>query len=167
MSKELEILTAISKGDNAIDRGVLELGPTTPFTCPECSGVLVRLKEGGVPTFRCHTGHAFSFDTLTAATTEHPEEMLWNALRAIEEVMLLLQHSAAHAHERRDERTAASARQHAEDTQRRADLLRTVLQQHRALAQAVLDGAGDRGSGAEEAGDARTERAGEAAGRAS
>jgi two-component system, chemotaxis family, protein-glutamate methylesterase/glutaminase len=147
VSKELEMINAISKGDKAIERGILEMGPTTPFTCPDCSGVLVRLKEGGVPTFRCHTGHAFSLDTLTAATTEHTEEMLWNALRAIEEVMLLMQHTAQHARERRDEPTAAAASRHAAESEQRADVLRTVLQQHRALAQAVLDGTGDPGSG--------------------
>jgi two-component system, chemotaxis family, protein-glutamate methylesterase/glutaminase len=154
VSEELEMLNAISKGAKAIERGILEMGPNTPFTCPECAGVLVRLKEGGVPTFRCHTGHAFSLDTLTAATTEHTEEMLWNALRAIEEVMLLMQHTARHARERRDDKTAAAATRHADESERRADMLRTVLQQHRALALAVLDGAGDPGSGDGD-GDAR------------
>lgn len=147
VSDELEMVNAISKGEKALERGILEMGPTTPFTCPDCSGVLVRLKEGGVPAFRCHTGHAYSLDTLTAATTEHTEEMLWNALRAIEEVMLLMQHTARHARDRRDEATAAAATRHAHESERRADLLRLVLQQHRALAQAVLDGAGDAGSG--------------------
>ena len=153
VSKELEMLNAISKGDDALERGILEMGPTTPFTCPDCSGVLVRLKEGGVPTFRCHTGHAYSLDTLTAATTEHTEEMLWNALRAIEEVILLMRHTAEHADQRRDVATATAARRHAEESGQRAEMLRGVLRQHRALAQAVLDGAGDPGSGNERPGE--------------
>jgi two-component system chemotaxis response regulator CheB len=147
VSRELEVINAISHGDKALERGILSLGPTSPFTCPDCSGVLVRLKEGGVPTFRCHTGHAFSLDTLTAATTEHTEEMIWNALRAVEEVMLLMRHSADHARERKDDATAAAAQRRAAESEQQADLLRAVLRQHRALAHAVLDGAGDPGSG--------------------
>ena len=108
-------------------------------SCPDCSGVLVRMKEGGVPTFRCHTGHAYSLDTLMAASTEHTEELLWNALRAIEETVLLLRHSAAHARDRGDRRTADAAERNAVASLERVGTLRVVLEQHRALAHESLE----------------------------
>lgn len=40
VSKELEMLDAISLGDEALERGILEMGPGTPFTCPDCSAML-------------------------------------------------------------------------------------------------------------------------------
>ena len=139
VSRELEVVNHIAKGDSALDAGVMELGPATPYTCPDCSGVLMRLTEGGVATFRCHTGHAFSFDTLLATTTEHTDEMLWNALRSVEEVMLLLQQAARTARERRDLATAEDAERRVAEAHERAELLRGVVTQHRVLSRAILE----------------------------
>ena len=138
VSRELEALTQIAKGDSAIDRGLFELGPTTPFTCPECAGVLVRLREGGVPTFRCHTGHAFSLDTLMSAASEHTEEILWNALRGLDEMRLLLEHAAQHARERRESVEADAADGRARDAQRQSEVLRAVVMAHQQLARENL-----------------------------
>jgi two-component system chemotaxis response regulator CheB len=138
VSRELEIVNQIAKGDSAMDAGVMELGPTTPYTCPDCSGVLMRVAEGGVAAYRCHTGHAFSFDTLLATTTEHTDEMLWNALRSTEEVMLLLQQAARSARERHDLSAVEAAERRVAEVSQRADLLREVVKQHRALATVPL-----------------------------
>lgn len=43
VSRELEVVNPVAKGDTALDAGVTELGPTTPYTCPDCSGLLLRL----------------------------------------------------------------------------------------------------------------------------
>ena len=138
VSRELEVVNHIAKGDSALDAGVMKLGPTTPYTCPDCSGVLMRMSEGGVATFRCHTGHAFSFDTLLATASEHTDEMLWNALRSVEEVILLLQQAAHAARERRDLAAAEDADRRVAEVHQRAELLRAVVTQHRALATASL-----------------------------
>ncbi|HEV2736119.1 MAG TPA: chemotaxis protein CheB [Longimicrobiaceae bacterium] len=98
-SRQMEIETRIAIEDNALRAGVLDLGPFTPYTCPECHGVLVSLKEGGVPRFRCHTGHAYSLDSLLSAVTTSMEDTLWGAVRAIEEGILLLEHVGRHASE--------------------------------------------------------------------
>ena len=93
-SRELELEVRIAMEDRALERGVMTLGPVSPYTCPECHGVLVRLDERGVPRFRCHTGHAFSLDSLLAAVTGTVEDTLWSALRAIEESVMLLREAA-------------------------------------------------------------------------
>src|SRR5262249_44799968 len=49
------------------------LGRVTPFTCPSCSGVLWELTDG-VLRYRCHTGHAFSKESLLDAQAEKMED---------------------------------------------------------------------------------------------
>src|SRR5215213_2910098 len=49
----------LSAGVNLPEENVLKLGELTPFTCPECRGALVRIKEGSLFRFRCHTGHGY------------------------------------------------------------------------------------------------------------
>jgi len=85
----------IAKRDNALRLGVMELGKVTPQTCPECGGVLVQIKEGGFTRYRCHTGHAYTGDTLLTEVSEHVEEMLWRTMRTLEEATMLLDNTGA------------------------------------------------------------------------
>ena len=62
-----------------------ELGKPTTFTCPSCNGTLWELQEGSLMRYRCHTGHAFSPDSLLAEQSEAVEGALYSALRALEE----------------------------------------------------------------------------------
>jgi two-component system chemotaxis response regulator CheB len=64
---------------------VARLGALSPFTCPTCRGALWELDEGGHLRYRCHTGHAFSQESLQVDQTIAIEEGLYNALRAVEE----------------------------------------------------------------------------------
>jgi two-component system, chemotaxis family, protein-glutamate methylesterase/glutaminase len=80
----------MAKEREALEEEALALGELSPFTCPECHGVLTMLREGKIVRFRCHTGHAFSSDTLLASSSEELEARLWDAVRAADESMLLL-----------------------------------------------------------------------------
>jgi two-component system chemotaxis response regulator CheB len=80
----------IANEHDALEEGTLGLGELSPFTCPECRGVLVMLREGKVVRFRCHTGHAFSADALLTANSEELEARLWDAVRAADEAVILL-----------------------------------------------------------------------------
>jgi two-component system chemotaxis response regulator CheB len=134
--KELEVETIISRDGRALQAGVMQLGPITPYTCPECHGILVELKHGGVPRFRCHTGHAYSINTLLAEVTEYIEDSLWNSLRSIEESAMLLSHLAKHVRdESTDEALAKLFEEKAQDTLNRADLVRKVVTEHQTLSQ--------------------------------
>lgn len=101
-SDALQIETKIALEDNPLAAGVMTLGPLSPYTCPECSGVLMQLKEGGILRFRCHTGHAYSVESLLASIGESIEKTLWNTVRVLEENMLLLRHLGRHAADQRD-----------------------------------------------------------------
>jgi two-component system, chemotaxis family, protein-glutamate methylesterase/glutaminase len=80
----------IAKEREALEEHAMELGELSPFTCPECHGVLAMLREGRIVRFRCHTGHAFSSDTLLVSSSEQLEARLWDAVRAADESMILL-----------------------------------------------------------------------------
>jgi len=133
-SKELEIEVRIAKEGRGLQAGGMDLGEITPYTCPECHGILVQLKEGGVPRFRCHTGHAYSINTLLAEVTEYVEESLWSSLRSVEESAMLLAHMARHVRQvGREQKLASLLDEKARDTLKRADAIRNVVHDHQTL----------------------------------
>lgn len=69
---------------------VEHLGEQVPFNCPNCNGVLWKMKQGGMLRYRCHTGHAFTAAVLLTEQTKQIEETLWVALRMFEERKNLL-----------------------------------------------------------------------------
>jgi two-component system chemotaxis response regulator CheB len=60
-------------------------GQPSPYSCPDCGGVLWEMKEGELLKFRCRVGHAYNHETLLSAQARTIEEALWTALRALEE----------------------------------------------------------------------------------
>ena len=132
MPEHLDIEVKIAKQDPALELDVRELWEKTSYTCPECHGVLLRLKEGGRERYRCHTGHAFSADGLLASLTESVEESLWNAIRIVEETVLLMRHLARHLKDV-DPRTSREFEKKADEAQRRSELLREVTITHEEL----------------------------------
>lgn len=89
--EEVEVEVKIAKADNPIEAGLERIGESSRFACPECHGVLLQLHDGSRIRFRCHTGHAYSADSLVAAISEGVDESLWNAMRSLEDAGLLLQ----------------------------------------------------------------------------
>ena len=67
-----------------------ETGELVPLSCPECGGGLWRSSTGPLH-YRCHTGHAFSPESLLAAQSEEVERALYVALRVLEERVSLLE----------------------------------------------------------------------------
>ncbi|HEX5279444.1 MAG TPA: chemotaxis protein CheB [Micropepsaceae bacterium] len=70
---------------------VTQLGPPSPYTCPACSGSLMRIGNAQPVRFRCHTGHAFTVMSLDDEQREKVENAAWSAIRALQEHALLLQ----------------------------------------------------------------------------
>jgi two-component system chemotaxis response regulator CheB len=131
--EEMDIEIKIAKEDNAIEVGIEKLGEPSNYACPECHGVLLQLKEGDRVRFRCHTGHAFSPDSLLAEVTERIDESLWIAIRSLEECAMLMRHMAEHFPESENGKTSAMFLQKAEEAQRRSDLVRQAVMNHENL----------------------------------
>lgn len=131
----LEIQIAVQETD--LGMTIFSFGELSPYTCPECHGVLTMLKEGSLARFRCHTGHAYSVDTLLAAVTETVEDNLYSTLRSMDETVILLNHLGDHYAEVNQTRLAALYFQKAQEAQSRSDLVRQTVENHQILGQNV------------------------------
>ena len=139
ISTELEIETQIAMQSKGLQMGVMKLGEFSPFTCPECHGALLQIKNGAITRFRCHTGHAFSIDSLLAALGEVSENALWNALRAIEERVLLLTHMAQDASKAHHPQLATLIKEKRQEEQKRVNMVRDLVMQHEAITKDKLE----------------------------
>lgn len=119
--RETELI--IASRDNAFELGIIEMGELTPLTCPECHGSLVRLVQGNILRFRCHTGHAFTASSLLAEVTQSVEEMLWQGMRGMEEISMLLKTIKEHFKLLGDKTAAAEFDDKAEEASHRARLI--------------------------------------------
>jgi two-component system, chemotaxis family, protein-glutamate methylesterase/glutaminase len=141
VAKDLELETRIANEEIVSKRELLQISDPTVFTCPECHGALLQLKRGGILRFRCHTGHAFSVQTLLTQLTTDIENNLWTAIRSMEESVLLLDHVAKHLHGvKQSERLASYFTQTARATERHAGTLRQVVLNNEPLDLELLDG---------------------------
>ncbi len=98
-TRRLAIETQVAAGVNLPEQTILGLGSLTQFTCPECKGSLVRITEGNLLRFRCHTGHGFSAETLLDGLMETIGELLWQTTRGFQEASMLLEHIGRHMQE--------------------------------------------------------------------
>lgn len=139
VSEELDIEVNVARENNGLDRGIMKLGELSPYTCPECHGVLLQLKEGSLIRFRCHTGHAYSLNSLLAEVTQSIEETLWDGIRTIEASEMLMTHTAKHLREMNEHEAADLLLQKAEDARRRGDLVRQAVMSNEVLSQDNLE----------------------------
>jgi two-component system chemotaxis response regulator CheB len=139
VSKEMETEVKIAKENNALESGIMKWGEPSVYACPECHGVLLQLKEGGNLRFRCHTGHAYSVESLLAEFTGKTEDSLWNAIRAVEECVILLRSLAEHFSEHHNGTDAEVFLRKARESQQRADIMRQVVMSHEKLSQTKLE----------------------------
>jgi two-component system chemotaxis response regulator CheB len=121
--KLLELEITIATRDNAFEMGIMEMGEFVPFTCPDCQGALIRLKESDMDRFRCHTGHAFTANTLLAGISEVNEDKLWQAMRGFEEAAMLLDQIAQHFRKRKQTKTVQLFARKAHEVRNRARVI--------------------------------------------
>jgi two-component system chemotaxis response regulator CheB len=126
----METEVKIAKEENPLSSGILDWGMPSIYSCPECHGVLLQLKEGSNLRFRCHTGHAYSIQTLLSELNEQIEETVWNAIRAIEETALLMRRMGDQLAEHNHKEAAEALRAKAADAQARADQMRESIMKY-------------------------------------
>jgi len=139
VSESMDIEVGVAREDNGLEMGIMKIGEPSPYTCPECHGVLLQLKEGNLIRFRCHTGHAYSLNSLLAEVTQSIEETLWDGIRTIEASEMLMTHTAKHLREMNEHEAADLLLQKAEDAKRRANLVRQAIISNEILSQDNLE----------------------------
>jgi two-component system chemotaxis response regulator CheB len=85
---------------DAFNKGIQKMGEPSPLSCPECGGALTTISEGNFIRYRCHTGHAYTSDTFLDEVEEMAEKGLWQALRSLEEAVMILEKNAEKSIER-------------------------------------------------------------------
>ena len=133
---ELEV--AIAKGDNALMKGVLEAGEFSPLTCPDCHGALTRYAEGPIKRYRCHTGHAFTTETLLTGIDDNIEKTMWEVMRGMEEGKLLLDSMITDLKQRGLFEEVAVCRRRAEELVERSQLIKEIIFGRRGLDAGLL-----------------------------
>jgi two-component system chemotaxis response regulator CheB len=126
-SRTLEAEVKIANGEDARQVGVMRLGQPSTYACPDCHGVLLEVKDESAPRFRCHTGHAYSLESLAEALRSGAEDAMWAAVRALDEEGSLLEQMARHLQERHHGQGAARLNHRAVSAKRRADEIRRLV----------------------------------------
>ncbi|MEO6914640.1 MAG: chemotaxis protein CheB [Chitinophagaceae bacterium] len=129
---------AIAAKTNALKAGILDYGRFSAFSCPDCHGVLSEYKEGDRARYRCHTGHAFSANGLLSALTENIEKDLYNAIRAMEESIVLLNMEGDNFAEKNNPHLAAVYFQKATEAEERLQLVRQAAFQNEQLSIGIV-----------------------------
>jgi two-component system chemotaxis response regulator CheB len=130
---DMEIEVKIAEENQAMQAGILKLGDLSLFTCPECHGALLQLREDKPLRYRCHTGHAFTFNSLLAELTENIEDSLWITVRSIQESIMLMRHMADHLKGSAQEDVAGLLLAKAGEAEQRAEMVRQVALNHEKL----------------------------------
>jgi two-component system chemotaxis response regulator CheB len=110
-------------GANRMD----QLGSRSAQTCPECGGILWEIDAEPPLRYRCHTGHAFTADSLLALQSRSSEEVLWSAVRALHEKHTLLSRMAHDAKKRNNHKLAAEHEAAARMAADHAQALRAMI----------------------------------------
>jgi two-component system chemotaxis response regulator CheB len=71
-----------------------QIGKPSSLTCPACGGSLWELQDGDFVRYRCHTGHAFTAESLVSEQSEVIESALFSAIRSMEEKAATLRNIA-------------------------------------------------------------------------
>lgn len=131
--QKIAIETRIAAQNGALGLGVLTLGKPSHFACPECHGVLSAITDGDLVRYRCHTGHAYSADSLLTTLTENVEDTLWSAIRGLEESIILLNNLGDHYADKNQPKLAAMCFQKAQEAETRAEIVRQTVFNHEHL----------------------------------
>ncbi len=106
----------------------VELGVPSDLTCPECGGSLREKKIDTVVHFRCHTGHAYSPETLLAKQSDVVDAAIWAAVRALQENAAMARRMEKRLHQAGSASGMESRYgRRAEEAERHAEVLRQVL----------------------------------------
>jgi len=102
-------------------------GEPSPYSCPDCGGVLWESKDGEMLRFRCRVGHAYTGETLTTEQALVVEHALWSALRALEEQAAVRRRMADRAERDGRPNIAARNQEQARQLEKQAQEIRNLV----------------------------------------
>lgn len=103
------------------------IGRPSVFSCPECHGAMREIDQGKLVRFRCHTGHAYTAESLQAALGDDLRRALGSALRVLDERVMLMRRLEAEAIEAGQGWNVARWQERAAFYAEQAELVRRVL----------------------------------------
>jgi two-component system chemotaxis response regulator CheB len=118
---------AVFKGQGDIMAHLRAVASPSTFSCPDCNGTLWEQTDVRPLRFRCHTGHAFTLDTLQHTQSLATDEALWSAVRSLQEKAALLREQAGIHREEADEQAARACEDKAARAQAQTLALRQIL----------------------------------------
>jgi len=115
------------------------IGRRSVLACPDCHGVLWEIDEGGLVRYRCHVGHAYTAELLSAALDEGLRSAITSAARVLDERIALtrrlMEEDRRTGHTRMAETWARKLR----ETEKQADVLRTAIRRVDEIARQALE----------------------------
>jgi two-component system, chemotaxis family, protein-glutamate methylesterase/glutaminase len=125
--KEIHVEALIAAQELTVMPDQHRLGQLSPLACPDCHGSMVEIQDGDLLRFRCHTGHAFTLETLRLAKCEAWERTLYAAMRAQQEHAMLARRIAAEADAKGLVRSAEDFTRRGRDYEEGAEVIRQLL----------------------------------------
>lgn len=123
---DLALEVRIAEGDSEASLAFEPFGEKTDQICPECGGPL-ELADDGSGLFRCRVGHAYSAQTLAHENRHDIESSLWTAVRLLQQRANLARLREKQERNRGRNAAAQSYSDRAAESERHANVLRTVL----------------------------------------
>lgn len=105
------------------------IGERSTLTCPECGGVVWKIRNHHPVRYRCHVGHAFTQGTLQSVRYEMLETTLWAAIRMAGEFDQILKEEAEAAGECGDPGRAESVQLRREKLRSLEALIRRAIEE--------------------------------------
>jgi two-component system chemotaxis response regulator CheB len=102
-------------------------GQPSPYSCPDCGGVLWEMKDGELLKFRCRVGHAYNHETLASTQVRTVEEALWTALRALEEQAAVKKRIGERMRRQNNDAAAGQLIRRAQQIEEQAEQIRALL----------------------------------------
>lgn len=124
----VEVEVNIAKEQDPFQAGIERIAQPSKYACPDCHGVLLEIREGSRFRFRCHTGHAYSAQSLLSAIQGGVEDALWESMRAMHEGERLIRQMAEHLSATpHDDGQARLLRERARQLRTQSDAIREML----------------------------------------
>ncbi|HEX7151686.1 MAG TPA: chemotaxis protein CheB [Thermoanaerobaculia bacterium] len=126
-TRRLDIETLMAEMDHDAMHEDDRPGVPSPWSCPDCGGVMWQIDEDQYSRFRCRVGHAYSPESILGAQADQFEEAMWTAMKTLEESARLAQRLSRSEGLRGHEWMARRFADREREARERVEIIRQVL----------------------------------------